>query len=125
VSRAWYEQPFREACLAVLPDRLATLLRATGRGMVHLALEEGLVEAGADPWGLLQGLRVDLEAVETGLAELARPQGVARENLDPELAGAARSFRAETRRLGGRMDDLLERREPPGSSGSGSEAGGG
>lgn len=44
VSRAWYEQPFREACLAVLPDRLATVLRATGRGMVHLALEEGLAE---------------------------------------------------------------------------------
>lgn len=106
-SRAWYEQPFREACLAVLPERLATLLRATGRGMVRLAMDEGMVEVAADLRGLLEGLRLDLEGVEAGLAEIARRRGDGRGKLDPDLAEAAHDFQTEVRHLVTRIDALL------------------
>lgn len=107
MSPAWYEQPFREACLAVLPERLAVLLRATGRGMVQLAKDESMVAFAADPRGLLRGLRSDLEAVNAGLGELRRPRDVAPGTADLELAEAARELRTEVRRLVARIDALL------------------
>jgi hypothetical protein len=114
-SRAWYEQPFREACLAVLPERLATLLRATGRGMVRMAMDEGMVKVAADPRGLLQGLRLDLEGVAAGLAEIVRRRKEGRGELDPDLAKAARDLQTEVHHLLTRMDALLAGPKPPGS----------
>lgn len=107
MSPAWYEQPFREACLAVLPERLAVLVRATGRGMLQLAKDESMVELDTDPRDLLRGLRSDLQAVNAGLAELARPREVARGAADLELAAAAQEMRTGVRQLVARIDALL------------------